>query len=70
MHKDAVLNRGGSQLVYVAVDGIAEVRPVELGIAVGERFEVVSGLRPGDLVVVRGNERLRPGQPITFPEGS
>jgi hypothetical protein len=30
----------------------------------GDRYEVISGLQPGDLVVVRGNERLRPGQAI------
>ena len=33
--------------------------------AIGGRFEVLSGLAVGDQVVVRGNERLRPGQAIT-----
>jgi hypothetical protein len=31
------------------------------------RFEVLGGLEAGDLVVIRGNERLRPGQAITYP---
>lgn len=42
------------------------VRPVrvELGIADGNWIEVVGDLKAGDRVVVLGNERLRPGQPI------
>jgi multidrug efflux pump subunit AcrA (membrane-fusion protein) len=43
---------------------------VTLGASVGDRFEVLDGLAPGDLVVVRGNERLRPGQPIQFEQSS
>ncbi len=66
VHKDAILNRGGKSLVFMAIDGIATARPVRLGEAVGERFVVLDGLVPGDLVVVRGNERVRPDQAITF----
>jgi multidrug efflux pump subunit AcrA (membrane-fusion protein) len=40
------------------------MQTTKLGRAVGNRFEVLAGLQPGDLVVVRGNERLRPGEPI------
>ena len=29
-------------------------------------IEVISGLRPGDLVVVRGNETLQEGQSVTI----
>ncbi|MFQ5765762.1 MAG: efflux RND transporter periplasmic adaptor subunit, partial [Rhodospirillales bacterium] len=64
VHKDAVLNRQGVRLVYVSQNGKAVARPVQLGAAVGSRFVVVTGLKPGDLVIVRGNERLRPGQPV------
>lgn len=65
VHKDAVLNRNGGQLVIVNDAGMAAFRPVRLGQAVGQRFVVQSGLNDGDEVVVRGNERLRPGQAIT-----
>jgi RND family efflux transporter MFP subunit len=64
VHKDAVLNRKGKTLVFVLVDGKAQIRPVRLGEAVGGRFEVLKGLKIGDLVVVRGNERLLPGQEL------
>ena len=71
VHKDAVINGPQGAIVYVAAtDGTAQIRPVTLGLAVGNRFEVLSGLEPGTLVVVRGNERLRPGQPISFPDRS
>lgn len=66
VHKDAILNRGGRRLVYLAVDGKAMIRPIELGEAVGPRFEVLLGLEPGDLTIIRGNERLRPEQAVTI----
>lgn len=65
--KDAVLQRQGGNIVYlVGEENSAQIRPVTLGVAVGGRFEVLGGLAPGDLVVVRGNERLRPGQNLQF----
>ena len=64
VHKDAVISTPGRQTVYVVVDGLAELRPIVTGNAVGGRFEVLSGLEPGEMVVVRGNERLRPGQAV------
>ena len=66
VHKDAIISRKGMTLVYLAQGGKADIRPVRLGEAVGSRFIVNSGLAPGDLVVVRGNERLRPGQSIGY----
>lgn len=64
VHKDAILNQPNGTVVYIVTDGQAMIRPVQLGESVGSRIEVLGGLAPGDLVVVRGNERLRPGQPV------
>jgi RND family efflux transporter MFP subunit len=69
VHKDAVLSRKGKQMVYVVLEGKAAIRSVQLGEAVGSRLEVLKGLTPGDVVVVRGNERLRPGQAVAPTEG-
>lgn len=66
VHKDAVIPRGTGAVVFVVTDGKAEPRAVRLGEATGDRMEVLSGLMAGDLAVVRGNERLLPGQPVTF----
>ncbi|MEM1074526.1 MAG: efflux RND transporter periplasmic adaptor subunit [Pseudomonadota bacterium] len=62
--KDALVQARGGWTVFVAQDGTAQPRPVQIGVALGERFEVLGGLAEGDVVVVRGNERLRPGQEI------
>jgi len=70
VHKDAVLNRTDKKVVFVVADDEAQMRPVLLGDAVGGRFEVLFGLESGDLVVVRGNERLRPGQKVHLGRGS
>jgi len=65
VHKDAIIRRGAKAMVYVVVGEEAAMKPVVLGDAIGSRFEVVSGLVDGDQVVVRGNERLRPGAKVT-----
>ncbi len=65
VHKDAVLTRQGNDMVFLVQDGAAQPRPVRLGDGIGNRFEVLSGLAVGDLVVIRGNERLFPGQKVT-----
>ena len=38
--------------------------PVELGVAEKGWIEITGGVKPGDKVVVLGNERLRPGQDV------
>ncbi|MCR9114179.1 MAG: efflux RND transporter periplasmic adaptor subunit [Rhodobacteraceae bacterium] len=63
--KDALVQARGGWTVFVVADGKAELRQVEIGVPAGDRYEVLSGLAPGDQVVVRGNERLRPGQAIS-----
>ena len=73
VHKDAVVSRGGQDLVYV-VNGSpdaarAEIRRIRIGESVGSRFVVLDGLGSGELVVVRGNERLNPGQAIRYRPG-
>jgi multidrug efflux system membrane fusion protein len=49
-------------LVYVVVNEKAEQRVIELGLRTPNgRIEVRAGLEPGEVVVVRGAEALRPG---------
>lgn len=66
--KDALVQAQGGWSVFVNEDGKAMPRTVEIGAALNNSFEVLSGLAEGDEVVVRGNERLRPGQEIA-PSG-
>ncbi len=68
VHKDAVIQNGSGAIVYVAENGTVRLQPVQLGEAVGSRFEVLGGLTDGDRVVIRGNERLIPGDKILVDE--
>ena len=62
--KDAVVHRAGTTLVYVVNGETVHEVQVQTGAAQGSAVEVAGGLRPGEMVVVRGNERLRDGQRI------
>ncbi|MCV6595673.1 MAG: efflux RND transporter periplasmic adaptor subunit [Mangrovicoccus sp.] len=62
--KDAVTQSRGAWTVYVHRDGKAVPQAVQIGASFGAGFEVLDGLAPGDEVVIRGNERLRPMQEI------
>ena len=77
--KDALVLGGAAPVVYVVAPGpsaagapegaaTGTVRPVEvtLGTTVDGGVEVRGALAAGDLVVVRGNERLRPGATVSF----
>lgn len=63
--KDAIVIQGGSQSVFVITsEGTVRPAPVKSGVGVGEWVVVEGPVAPGDRVVTRGNERLRPGQPV------
>ena len=67
--KDALVQAQGGWSVFVNAEGKAQPRTVEIGAALEGGFAVLSGLSAGDEVVVRGNDRLRPGQDIA-PSGA
>lgn len=70
--KDAVVLGGQTPIVYLAMpnpsgDGLtATLKPVTMGVAEGGWVAVSGDLKPGERVVVQGNERLRPGQAISI----
>ena len=43
---------------------MAELVPIEIGLRVPGRIEILSGLRAGDLVARSGNLRLSPGRKL------
>jgi len=71
-HKDvttmstAGIQRGvpGTFVYLVNGDSTVSVRPVKLGVTEGERVEVISGLAPGDRIVIDGADKLRDGAKI------
>ena len=70
--RDALVPRGPKQVLFRVQkkDGkpIAEMVAVTPGRYFGEAVEVFGNLRAGDRVVVRGNERLRPGQGLVMDQ--
>lgn len=66
VHKDALIPTRGPPTLFVVNDGRAHLRTILVGEAVGARLEVLDGLKAGDIVVVRGNERLRDGSRVRF----
>jgi multidrug efflux system membrane fusion protein len=66
-HKDVVtmstagIQRGvpGTFVYLITPDSTVTVRPVKLGVTDGSRVEVLSGVEPGDRVVIDGADKLR-----------
>ncbi|MBF0455942.1 MAG: efflux RND transporter periplasmic adaptor subunit [Magnetococcales bacterium] len=62
--KDAIIRQGKGSLVFVVDTDTIRAAPVQLGPSVGHYFQIREGLQAGEQVVVRGNERVRPGQKV------
>jgi membrane fusion protein, multidrug efflux system len=56
-------NQGDSVMV-VAPDGKVAPRPVKVGSAQGTDWVILDGLKAGELVVVDGFQKMRPGAPV------
>ena len=59
--KDAVVTVQDKQVVYTVVDGRAKPIVVDVVGYYDGNASIKGNLKPGGLVVIRGNERLRPG---------
>jgi RND family efflux transporter MFP subunit len=60
----AVVQRGQMELLFIAVNGHAQMRIVKTGKHVGDEVELVSGVDPGEFVVVSGSGNLVDGQAV------
>ena len=65
--RDALVTASGSTAVYTIADGKAKMVPVKVLRYEGRNAGIEGeGLRQGMEVVVKGNERLRDGQPLSI----
>ncbi|UCF36331.1 MAG: efflux RND transporter periplasmic adaptor subunit [Acidobacteriota bacterium] len=64
----AVIPLEEGRIVYVANEGVAERRIVELGLLKGSDVQVVEGLQRGDLLITSGQRQVGPGQQIKIVE--
>ena len=62
----AVLKDDPNQpVVVVATGSVAQRRPVVIGLVDGENIEILSGLKPGELIITQGHSTLRDGTSIS-----
>ena len=67
--EDCIFPHEGGFATYRDAEGVAELVPIETGLRIPGRIEILSGLRVGDLVARSGNLRLSPGRKL-LPETS
>ncbi len=69
--RDALVIRQSGIIVYrINANNLAEVVPVTTGVANTTHIQIIGDVRANDKIVVRGNERLRPGQTVQIIGGS
>lgn len=67
--KDAIVGGGATNFIYLLSAESQALRvDVEVGPASGNWVAVVGDVEAGDAVIVQGNERLQPGQPVSGRE--
>jgi RND family efflux transporter MFP subunit len=60
----ALVRRGQLEILFVAVDGKAQMRLVRAGKETAQGIEILTGLAAGESVVIEGAGNLRDGQPL------
>lgn len=61
----AIINNGDITMVFaITSTNTAVMKPVKTGIRLAGRVEILSGLAEGEMVVVEGVQKLRPGVPV------
>ena len=58
--------KGQASVLLVDGGGKVDVRLVDVGRTVGDSWQVLSGLKPGDRVIVEGGQNVRPGMSVTI----
>jgi HlyD family secretion protein len=74
LHAVLVISRGavnfdnGEHFVFVVKDAVVSRRTVRIGIASADKYELISGVSPGDQVVVRTESELQDGMKVRTSE--
>ncbi len=62
--KDGLIADGIEKLVYIVEKNKVKRKTVTLGQSFKDQIEIKSGVNEGDLVVIKGNESIRPNQSV------
>lgn len=65
---DALIERDGQTVVFVAREGVARKCRVQTGLATHERTEITAGLRGGERVIVDGLYAVKDGTPLVVEQ--
>lgn len=60
---------GGATVLIVTPDDKVAVRPIKTDTAIGDKWIVTGGLKPGERVIVEGSQKIQPGmtvKPVPF----
>jgi RND family efflux transporter MFP subunit len=68
--QQSLVGSGDTAVVFVASGNRAERRAVTTGVVDGDRIEITSGIRPGELVITRGQTGLEDGALISADTGA
>jgi RND family efflux transporter MFP subunit len=61
---EAIIPLGQMDRIYVVEKDHARLRLVRPGASYGEQIEILSGIQPGDAVIIEGQQTLHDGQPV------
>jgi RND family efflux transporter MFP subunit len=70
VHKDAIITRAARSYVFIVNGEEAKQVFVTTGRAQGDLIEITGSVKVGEKAVIRGNERLRNGQPVQVAPNS
>ena len=62
--KEAVLRQGGQPVLFVVQNGEADLRLIDLGLIGNRHIEILRGVKPGERVVVSGQNLLNQGTTV------
>jgi membrane fusion protein, multidrug efflux system len=62
--EEALVPLGERQFIFVVTDGRAQRRAIKIGLRQSGTVQVLDGVKPGELVIVRGTQRVRDGAPV------
>lgn len=65
----AVLEKNEEKIVYLVAGSRAKIRRVETGLVTEDEVEIISGVDPGDIVIVNGHFGLRDGAEVSLSQG-
>jgi membrane fusion protein (multidrug efflux system) len=63
-----IVNANGQNIVFVAQDSVAHQRVIMAGLITKTQTEVRDGLKPGERIIVMGQELLKEGTPVKVQE--